>query len=743
LTIALSIQGFTGIRGSAKVQAKSGGASAPVQTTAATAGTVAAIVELENDPVGIHQRLAELMPQQEIDFEAPSARAYEAQLDDEHASFKSRATLVSPNLRVRTELRKLVNAVSIEVSESELAAIAALPGVKHVELVKEYHVMLDASVPLINAPALWDRLGGVGVAGQGMKIAILDTGIDITNPLFSDTGYSLPSGFPKTNNGSDALTNKKVIAAKSFIRPASDAHDGNGHGSNVAGIAAGSVASSPLGSISGVAPMAYLGNYRVLDASGSGATDLIARGIEEAVSDGFDVLSMSFGGLANNSLDTAASACEAAVAMGKTVVIAAGNDGPDVATISSPGIAPSAITVAATSNAHLVGPVISVAGPAPVSASLTGIGATSGKGSSAVFDSALGPLPYAEADPGGRACDTISGSVSGRIALIERGGTKSDGTACSFVVKVKGAAAAGATAVIVYNKDVSEGTDGGDTLLTMDVTGTTIPSFFVVRSQGLALRDFVRTNPGATLSIATFGSGSFTPDVLAAFSSRGPSSLGALKPDVAAPGVIIYSAAIKAGDAAAGVVDPSGFLAISGTSQATPHVAGSAALLKQLNPSFTPAQIKSALMNSATTNIFTTADQTTRVGVLDNGGGRVDLARASSVSGTFSPASLSFGIRKLKGSDVTASIDLQFTSVADGQNNFTVNVQQLNPGDGITVTPSTGSLTLARGQTGTATITITAIAGSQRRDYTGYIVVTGGGQTLHVPYWIRYVKKKA
>ena len=69
-------------------------------------------------------------------------------------------------------------------------------------------------------------------------------------------------------------------------------------------------------------------------------------------------------------------------------------------------------------------------------------------------------------------------------------------------------------------------------------------------------------------------------------------------------------------------------------------------------------------------------------------------------------------------------------------------MQQLNPGDGITVTPSTGSLSLARSQTGTATITITAIAGSQRRDYTGYIVVTGGGQTLHVPYWIRYVKKK-
>src|SRR6185369_18092276 len=110
---------------------------------------------------------------------------------------------------------------------------------------------------------------------------ILDTGIDITNPMFSDAGFTMPAGFPKTNNQSDALTNNKVIAAKSFLRNGSNAQDQNGHGSNVAGIAAGSVTSSPLGTISGVAPMAYLGNYRVLGADGSGRTDLIAQGIEQ------------------------------------------------------------------------------------------------------------------------------------------------------------------------------------------------------------------------------------------------------------------------------------------------------------------------------------------------------------------------------------------------------------------------------------------------------------------------------
>lgn len=739
MTLALVMQASAGLLQKAKAHVRVGGGGASAQRALDASGSVAVIVELESEAVTTHERSTERIPRREIDFESPNARTYEAQLESEHSEFKSRAALVSPNLRVRAELRKLANAVSIEVSATELAAIAALPGVKRVELVKEVHTLLDASVPLINAPALWARLGGAGAAGQGMKIAILDTGIDITNPLFSDAGFTMPAGFPKTNNGSGALTNSKVIAAKSFLRPVSDAQDQNGHGSNVAGIAAGSVTASPLGTIAGVAPMAYLGNYRVLGTDGSGPTDLIAQGIEQAVADGFDVLSMSFGAAADSTLDITATTSEAAVAAGKIVVIAAGNDGPDPTTISSPGFTPSAITVAASTNAHVVGPVITVAGPGAVSSVLTGIGSTKGSGSTAVFDSTLGPLPYVDADPQKRACEGIlAGSLNGKIALIERGN-------CDFVTKINAAAAAGARAVIVFNRDASEdtanSTGGGDNLFTMLATGTTIPSFFVIRSKGLALRDFVRANPGATVSIAPFGSGSFTPDVLADFSSRGPSTVEGLKPDVAAPGVIIYSAAARTGNSS-GVVDASGFLAISGTSQAAPHVAGAAALVKQLNPAFTPAQVKSALVSSATTDVFTTPDQTTRVGVLDTGGGRVDLARASSVSATFSPASLSFGIRKLKKNDVDISLDLNITSLVDGQNSFTLSLQQLDPGDGVNVVPSVSAVSLARGQTTTVTIRNTAIVGSQRRDYTGYVLVTGGGQTLHVPYWVKYVKKK-
>src|SRR6185369_3742037 len=332
---------------------------------------------------------------------------------------------------------------------------------------------------------------------------------------------------------------------------------------------------------------------------------------------------------------------EAAVAAGRVVVVAAGNtgDGGAPMSISSPGIAPSAITVAATTNAHVVGPVVNVAGPGTVSDNLKGIGSTLGASSQAVFNGTPSPLVYVDVDPIGRGCNGITvGSLTGKVALIERGN-------CTFATKINNAAQAGAVAAIVFNRDSSEDTPdssaGGENLFTMDATGTAIPSFFIVRSKGLAMREFAKTNPGATVSINAFGSGSFTPDVLADFSSRGPSSLEGLKPDVAAPGVIIYSAAAKNGTSD-GVVDPSGFLAVSGTSQATPHVAGAAALIKQLNPTFTPAQIKSALMNSATIDVFTTAAQTSRVGVLDTGGGRIDVLRASQVTATITPASVSF-----------------------------------------------------------------------------------------------------
>ena len=743
LALALTMQASSGLLGKARAQVRVRDDGQPARRAQQSTGRLSAIVELEGDPVAIHERATVLLSRRGIDFEAPVARAYEARLEGAQEEFMSRAALVSPGIRVRTKLRKLANAVSVEAGASEIAALSALPGVKRVQLTRQYHATIDASVPLINAPAVWQNASGPSARGEGMKIAILDTGIDITNPLFSDAGYTAPDGFPRVNHSNEIFTNNKVIVAKSFVDNTNSAQDENGHGSNVAGIAAGNSGTlSPLAALSGVAPRAYLGNYRVLDGAGDGFEDSIAVALDEAVADGFDVVNLSLGGTADDTLGFLDRAVETAVSNGMIVVCSAGNSGDggqdDDMTIGSPGISPSAITVAASSNAHIVGPVITVDQPAPVAETLLKIGSSTGN-SVGVGDS-LTQVPYVYVDPQRRACGGSQiGSLSGKVALIERGGTKPNGSACSFVDKVNSASAAGARAVIIFNKDISEGADGGDNILNMEVSGTTIPSVFIARSAGLALRDFVAANPSAILTIKPLGTGSFAADVLADFSSRGPSTIGGLKPDITAPGVVIYSAAITTPNPD-GVSDPSGFDAVSGTSQAAPHVSGSAALIQQLQPGFTPAQVKSALMSSALLDVFTDVNKTARVPVLAQGAGRVDVARAAAVNATFSPGSLSFGIIKRKNKQTLAA-DLAFTNVSSGQDTFNLSVQQLDSNSPVVVSVSSDSATLAAGQSRTITISIflKKKKNAERRDYTGYVNVSDSlGQTLHVPYWVRY-----
>ena len=328
--------------------------------------------------------------------------------------------------------------------------------------------------------------------------------------------------------------------------------------------------------------------------------------------------------------------------------------------------------------------------------------------------------------------------MSGKIALIERGN-------CTDATKIANASGAGAIAVIVFNKRVSEGSDGGEAVIIMDVSGppiATIPSLFVSRTNGLALVAWLGSHPGAqaTLSpVLPLIDVSTPADVISSFSSRGPSSLRGLKPDLVAPGENIYSGAITTTNPG-GVSDPSRFKSASGTSQATPHVAGAAALLKQLHPSWTPLQIKSALISSANNAVFTDSTKTVNAGVLDDGSGRADLSLASSVNATFSPASLSYGFISVGAQAVQVSKDLEITNQSGGPNTYTISFQNLNPGTGISLSASASSVSPAAGQSTTVTITLTAAGCASTGDRTGYVVITDqGNQVLRVPYWVRIV----
>jgi minor extracellular serine protease Vpr len=712
-----------------------------LQRALASTEVVTAIIELQSDSVVVHEKKLNVATKRDskIRLDVPEAIAYESQLATEQENFKALARQLAPNLHVITEVRAILNAISIEAPGTDIAAIATLPGVKRIQLTREYHATLNRSIPLINAPAAWTSVGGSGSAGQGIKIAILDTGIDITNPLFADAGFTAPAGFPK---GNTSFTNNKVIAAKAFLASGSTSpQDQNGHGTNVAGIAAGDFnTASPLAPISGVAPRAFLGNYRVLDANGSGRDDLIIQGLQAALQDGFDVASMSLGAPALSTLDALDQAVENAVAAGMIVTVAAGNSGEDGAmSIESPGLAPSAITVASSTNSHVVGPGASLTVSGSVPSNLMNIGGTIGHGgaASSALTSTIGPAQYADVnalDGNNRACSGLnSGSLTGKIALIERG-------LCTFAVKVANANGAGASAVIMYNKDVSEGSDGGDVIITMDVSGppaAQIPSVFIGRTNGLALRDWASSHPGAQVSMTPVAllELSNSTDVISSFSSRGPSPILGLKPDLAAPGDPVYSGAIKTNNPN-GVSDPSGFAAVSGTSQATPHIAGAAALLKQLHPSWTPLQIKSALISSANNSVFGDSTKTASAGVLDAGSGRADLAVASAVKATFSPASLSFPTISVGTQSFHESLDLQITNQSGGANTYSISAQNLS--SGVTVSPSVNSVSPAAGQSSTLNINLTAGGGTGAGDFTGYVVVTDQtNQRLRVPYWVR------
>ena len=704
-----------------------------------SAQPVIGVFDLEADPVVIHERT--LQPAQlrikRVDVTSAEATQYETILATRQHTFEQQAAAIAPSLRIVAELRKLLNEVAIKAPGNQMAAIAALPGVKHFQLSRKMHATLDKSVPLINAPQLWNQLGGPSDGGKGIKIAILDTGIDITNPLFSGAGFTAPTGFPK---GNTSFTNNKVISAKAFLEDlAATPEDQFGHGTNVAGIAAGDLNTpTPLGPISGVAPAAFLGNYRVLDATGQGDDALIGQGLEQAFADGFDVANLSLGGTPTDPPDAAYEAVENAVAGGMVVAVAAGNSGPGPMTVDSPGTAPHAITVGASTNSHNVGPSVSVNGPGSIPASLMNIASTLGA-TCAPESFPVGPFSVAdeslEKQPLGCKAKKLSpGSLNGRIALIERG-------TCDFATKINNASNDGAVAAIVYNADLTvDPTDGGDTLITMDATGTTIPSVFVGRTDGLAIQSYVDSNPGATITISGAVQSDQTPDLLASFSSEGPTIDLVMKPDLCGPGVDIYSGALKSIGAceAQGVYDPSGFLAISGTSMATPHIAGSAALIKQLNPDWSPAQIKSALVNSTAATVLS-GTGTEAAGILDAGAGRVDLVAASSVAATIAPSSLGFGLNKPKKNQSLAQ-SLQVAGVAAGETTFNVSVDPLTVASGVSVTVMPATITLSKGQTGTIHVTISAVSkNAQKGDQTGFVVLTSGsGATLRVPFWVRF-----
>jgi len=354
-------------------------------TAAARAATVEVVVTMEEPSlaraVSQSRALSASAKQRRLSLSSPTSAAHLRLLAARQDALVARIERMVPGARVRWRYRIVLSGLAVSLPEERLGALARVPGVDGVLRATRYSAAAGSSgstAALAAAPAA--TLAG---NGEGLKIAILDDGVDQRHPFFDPAGYAYPADFPK---GNTAFTTPKVIVARAFV-PASPRWRNaalpfdprlSGHATHVAGIAAGNANTTAVGrgtTVSGIAPRAFLGNYKVLTiptASGlglNGNSPEIAAGIEAAVADGMDVINLSLGEPeVEPTRDLVTRAVDGAVDAGVVVSIAAGNDGDSfgAGSVSSPGSAAKAITAAALATRTEVAGFSST-GPTPLS----------------------------------------------------------------------------------------------------------------------------------------------------------------------------------------------------------------------------------------------------------------------------------------------------------------------------------------------------------------------------------------
>ncbi len=669
-----------------------------------------------------------------LDVSSPASNAYLSYLTGKQNELRAGLAKVAPGARVDHAYQVVFNGLAAKVQAGQIPAIRKLAGVKSVTVEREYKLDMDASLPLIGAgtgvvggadwvdSGLWATVGGHEKAGEGLKIADIDSGITYSNPCFDPTGYTYPAGFPKFGEGYEAFVNPKIIAARAYFRaddppkyPGTPEDDiEGGHGTHTAGtIACNYGTETPFAGakISGVAPRAQLMVYRtfyhsVTDSESAWDPELMAA-IEDAVKDGADIVNNSWGStpITTPETDPLVIAYSAAVDAGVTVVFSAGNSGSAAMTIGSPSFGPKFISVGGVDTGRLFANLLNVTGPGAVPAELTGLAALKGTGP-VPTGTVSGILKYDATNATG--CTAYpAGTFTGTIAVIKRG-------TCTFAVKVGNAQAAGASAVIMVNSAA------GSPIVMGGLEATTIPSWMVSLADGTKLINWYTANPGtaAVEILLDFGRYMNTAlsDTIYTSSSRGPTPGMLIKPDLSAPAVNVLSA----------VSSGSGFDLYSGTSMAAPHVTGAAALIKQLHPTWTPAQIKSALMTTTAQPATLPADPTVR------GSGRLDLSHPNDPGLTFDMPSVSFGLTVV-GRTYTQTVTATDVSGAGG----TYTIAAVAAAGGLTPAVP-GSITVPANGSATFDVVITPTAAGVAY---GNINLSDGtaNHTLHIPFWTRAV----
>ncbi|MEP7246545.1 MAG: S8 family serine peptidase [Gammaproteobacteria bacterium] len=542
-------------------------------------------------------------------------------------------------------VRIAYNAAIVRIDASKLTKVAALPGVSAVKRVTDYRMDLSDTVPYIGASAAQ----ALGYDGTGVRVAVLDSGVDYTHKNLGGPGtvaaYDAAYADPTKRGG--LFPTDKVIEGFDFVGETwpngpltndDDPIDFEGHGTHVSDIIAGK---SLDGSHVGVAPGASLIAVRVCSAVATSCSGVaILEGIDYALDpngdgsmdDAVDVVNMSLGAPYGQREDSSSAAAENAAKAGIVMVISAGNSGNKPYDLGSPSEAPSVISVAQTEVPSSEAIPLRVNAP-PAIAGVYGNTATldwAPVNSTATGDVVFVGLACTTTIPG----STLAANPAGKIALVDRG-------ACNISEKVRAASDAGALGVLVglvAPGDAVSFSNGGQ----CTGSATCRPSLVIQQSLSNSIKANIAAPVNVTISpdnaIPLIGS-------MASTSSRGPSfDFNQIKPDIGAPGASI-SAIAGSGD---------GEEAFGGTSGAAPMVSGSAAILVQAYPNRAPWQIKSVLMNTADTQIYTnpallpgSLAPITRIG---GGEVRVDQALASTTAAfdtELRAGSLSFGFHNV------------------------------------------------------------------------------------------------
>ncbi|MGI8886056.1 MAG: S8 family serine peptidase [Gaiellaceae bacterium] len=656
---------------------------------------------------------------QKVDFQSRAVRAQRAELGKIRSEFERWLRQNAAQAEITSEYDTALHAVAIDLNGVSLAAIRSAPQVIRVQHQTLYAPQAhdDPDLMLIDAWEAWQLApAGPTRAGDGVKIAIVDTGIDVRHPCFSDAGYPDGNSLAPDSNVNGG-TNDKVIYAEAFYNKLGKSGfgtaDENGHGTHVAGTAAcnahtpawiddlatGSPVDIPYDP-SGVAPGAMLGNFNVFPGTLDNArSEDILNALQRAYELDFDVVNMSLGGGSNGAKDLLSQAVDRFDRAGLISAIAAGNSGPGDETVESPGFAARALGVGASSVGHFVG--------APVTTADGGrYGAASGDFAT-VEEDLTAPLDVVTEGATNSvtglstACAALTpGSLAGEIALISRG-------TCTFSTKIRNAQAAGALAALVVNNVA-----GDPTAMGSDGTPNqpTVPAYMVGLADGLVLKtkDGVLTTIHAGLDYFRTAN----DNIMAGFSSEGPTDVKfRVKPDVVAPGVNVLSSQPAW---ACEQTEPSCWAFFQGTSMATPHVAGTAAVVIDQHGDWTAGDVRSAIVNTAVRGVL--KDSATGTTFVDNpnivGAGLENVYNAVRASISLDPVSIAYGAVP-SGSGQGRTNEIVVKNLMDSTATFTFAIDDPAAG-GATYTVTPAAVTLAPDATATIRARSAFRAGSTR-----------------------------